>query len=232
MYHMKMSDDKFVQEVCKTAFPSYNGRKLKINHGCEKISMRSYWSDGSRNYFVVLRLQDNKFLNVPVGHPFFNNLTGVDDWMIQEGFVVVEHTIFCGKDLGLTIHTPSTTQFLLSGEKIELTRVQKMVLEWIVGLTSAGRQDSMMRYHFPKKLYSMICEELQEMGLVKINKAGSVSKTLDAKNLIGYGSQNNDGYSWWSPCYDYQTRKFTSEAAKVLQHYQNKLELQKNSNQK
>ena len=181
--------------------------------------MRSYWDGGSKTTYIVLRLQDKKCLKVPNGHPVFDNLSGVDDWMIPEGFIVVSHCIFCGKDMGLTIHTPSTTQFLPSGDKIELTKVQNMVLSWIVGLTSAGRKDEISRNYFPKKLYDIICKELEELELVKINKAGSVSKTLKAQNMYTLASQNNEGYSWWSKFYNWRTRKFEGEGREILKQY-------------
>jgi len=227
MYYLNINDDDFIKTVCKTAFPNYNGRKLKINYNCKQINLRSYWDGGSKSTYVILRLDDNKTLQAPVSHPFFNkSITGVDNFVIPENYVVVQHSIFCGKDMGLTIHTPSAAQLLNDGsDNIELTRVQKMVLCWIVGLKSAYRKQERINSHFPEKLYNIICKELESMELIKINKNGAVQNTLKARNLIQLGSQNNDGYAWWSQMYDWKTRSFSGEAKTILESYKTKYNL-------
>jgi hypothetical protein len=225
MYTLNINDDQLIKNVCVAAFPGYNGRKVQINYNCKSVNMRSYWDEGSKSDFVVLRLQDNKALNVPPGHPVFNHISGVDNFSIPENFVVVEHIIFCGKDLGLRIHTPRTAPLLNDGNNPELTRVQTMVLSWITGLTSAGRKYEIENNHFPIKLFNAICRELESMELVKINKVGVTQATNKAKNLINNASQNFDSYSWWSKMYNWETRKYTGEAKQILIEYNQKYNL-------
>jgi hypothetical protein len=113
-----------------------------------------------------------------------------------------------------------------TGNKTELTDVQKMILGWIVGLTSAGRKDALSRYYFPSKLYDAICKELESMGFVKINKAGSVQSTNEGKNYYSSNRLSYNGFeSVWYNCYNWKTRKFEGIAREILQDYNAKYNL-------
>src|SRR3990167_1777479 len=95
-----------VRKVCHAAFPSYNGRMFKVRYADGPLSVRSYWDGGSRDTYAFVRLADYATLPVPTAHPVFDREAprDVDAVEIPSGAVCVEHTIFCGKDLGLTIH--------------------------------------------------------------------------------------------------------------------------------
>ena len=220
MYYLNINDDKLIKSICHAAFPSYNGKKVQINYNCKQINLSSYWSGGSRSYFKVIRLEDNKILNVPESHPVFNHITGIENFIIPENFIVVENIISSGKNLGLKIHTPSPSA-MLESQTESLTRVQKMILAWIVQMNSAGRKDALTRYHFPKKVYDVICRELENMDFVKINKAGSVQATLKAKNYPLKNSRD-DGYSWWAASYNWETKLFSNETKMILIEYKRK----------
>jgi hypothetical protein len=212
-----------VKSVCAVAFPDHAGRKVQIKYGVTSINMSSYWDGGSKSTFAVIRLSDNKPCRVPTNHPVFDRVTGVDNFLIPDGFVVVEHIIFCGNDLGLRIHVPGPAPLLeAANSEPELSRVQLMVLSWIVGRNSAGRKYEIENNKFPVQLWDRIVTELSNMGYCTINKAGAVSKTLKAENYFGTrgicASQNNDGYLW-RQCWDYETGKFGGWAEESLRHY-------------
>lgn len=90
-----------LQQICHVAFPSYRGRKWRLE-AKEKKSTNSYWDGGSRDTFVVVNLASL------VANPIagLNPLTHKPDAPvpITPGVCIVEHSIFCGKDTGITIH--------------------------------------------------------------------------------------------------------------------------------
>lgn len=211
--------DPLVKSVVQTAFPNYRGRKIRIRYQVKSISLRSYWDGGSKDTFVVMRLVDKKAVKAPTSHPVFDHWDGVDNFEIPEGFIVVEHSIFCGRDAGITIHTPGAPGLLGAGDNTaqELSRVQTMVLGWLVGLTSAGRKDALIRYRFPQYMYDRICQELAEMGLAKIAKNGAVRVTLDGQNYPI--DRNTSDHLRWYDCFDYDSGSWGGWAAEAIQKY-------------
>lgn len=97
------------KQLAKLAFPAYKGRKFRETDQSYPLSFSSYWDGGSRDYFAVVSLDTLEVNHAPTSHPAF------DKWgraaqqgiVIPLGFVVVKHSIFCGKDVGLTVIRPS-----------------------------------------------------------------------------------------------------------------------------
>jgi len=90
--------------IGKTAFPSYRGRKFRLNTDGYVCFCDLNWSGGTRNSYSVVRLSDGM---VASGHnnfaPWSNPIEGkcID---VPSGYAIVEWTQFCGKDLGLRIY--------------------------------------------------------------------------------------------------------------------------------
>jgi len=97
--------NKEVKQIAAVAFPEYKGRKFRVD---VKIptSLESYWGEGSRNYFVFVELDTKKTFLVHSNHPAFeaNQPSKLNPQHLPSNVVVVEHSIFCGKDSGITIH--------------------------------------------------------------------------------------------------------------------------------
>ena len=79
--------------------------------GVDKMNIRSYWSEGSRTSYAIVHLNTGAVSHVPDCHPFFGAETAkslaydVDNFELDDNTVVVSHTIFCGKKLGLAVYT-------------------------------------------------------------------------------------------------------------------------------
>lgn len=91
--------------IVKAAFPSYRGRKIKVSeHAKNSVRTNSYWDGGSRDTFVVVTLATLRARPIAGINP----LNPPDNWrdatVIEPGTVIVEHSIFCGKDVGCRIH--------------------------------------------------------------------------------------------------------------------------------
>lgn len=91
--------------IVKAAFPAYNGRKIRVEkHTNNSLMTTSYWDGGSRDYFAIVNLQTMRAQQIPGINP----MNPPDNWRdtteIPSNHVIVEHSIFCGKDVGCRIH--------------------------------------------------------------------------------------------------------------------------------
>lgn len=109
--------DKFVKQILTATFPKYKGRKVRIEAQRFPLDVRSYWDGGSRDYFVFLNLADMKSVSMPGQGINDRPVAGADKVTLPEGVACVEHSIFCGKDVGITIHVNpnNLTQLLTAG---------------------------------------------------------------------------------------------------------------------
>jgi hypothetical protein len=96
------TNDPHVKELARAAFPDYTGRKF----GVEPFRARrldSYWSGGSRSYFVLINIATKRHLEIP------QNGSGFDAGalmlsVLPPGAALVEECIFCGRHLGLRVY--------------------------------------------------------------------------------------------------------------------------------
>ena len=105
MINLNRKDAEF---IIKRTFPSYKGRKIRVMLVAEnsKHSMVSEWSGGSRSSFVILNSEANQMVNSAQyanAHPI-KQYAADPHWLANKNEILVEHVIFCGKDLGLRIY--------------------------------------------------------------------------------------------------------------------------------
>lgn len=98
---------KSVKSIVQAAFDGASSRR-KVRVFIQKTYLVSnYWDGGSRNYCEFLNLEtldtatNVAFTKQTQGNPYNLDVGTVD---ITPDFVVVEHIIFCGKDLGYRIY--------------------------------------------------------------------------------------------------------------------------------
>lgn len=102
-------DPKDLKLIGKTAFPNYKGRTYRHEAGGSCTFMDLNWGGGTRSTFRAVRLADMKVdqgLGSAVPAPWANPFEG-KTVEIPTGYAIVEHSIFCGKDLGLRVYTAS-----------------------------------------------------------------------------------------------------------------------------
>ena len=99
-----------VQDIVRRAFPGAKSRRTVKIRAARSHRVADYWDGGSRDYSVFLELGTLRTMSsdaIPrevrqeASNPF--NLP-IADVILTPGFCVVEHTIFCGKDLGYRIY--------------------------------------------------------------------------------------------------------------------------------
>jgi hypothetical protein len=102
---IKVNADETIKKLSGAAYPSYRGRKFHIEVSEHPIDVRSYWDGGSRSYFCFVNLATMAVSQqVPAQSAFDRPIGGADAVALPVGFACVEHSIFCGKDSGLTFH--------------------------------------------------------------------------------------------------------------------------------
>jgi hypothetical protein len=86
----------------KAAFPNYHGRKFKIIFAPTVTFYDTNWSGGTKNTYVAVA-SDGRTALLKVPAPWVNQIEG-KTVEVPENAVIVEHTIFCGEDVGLRIY--------------------------------------------------------------------------------------------------------------------------------
>ena len=169
----------------------YAGKKFKAEV-CLSVTIPSsagLWDGGSRDVYTVIRLDD--------GVEYRPAFQGTAPWnkrrdlevKLEPGIAVVEHSIFCGKDMGLRFYVhPDNAAALLPPPAAELTSYEELVLVATSVLKSSyqGRDRYQMAlgdYHCRKVLgnhsyptreqWSDAKASLVGKGL--LNKAGAIT---------------------------------------------------------
>jgi hypothetical protein len=104
MVRVQFSPDAATKAVVSACFPSYRGRKYRLNVQTHPLNVKSSWSGGSRDQFVFFNLETRTVFQVPPQSAFDKQIKGADTVTLPDGIVCVSHSIFMGKDSGITIH--------------------------------------------------------------------------------------------------------------------------------
>lgn len=136
IYHVEA--DEFIKKLVSATFPGYTGRKYKLHVSDAPINCASYWDGGSRSYFRFINLASlEASQQLPAQSAFDTKIAGIDAVLVPPGFACIEHSIFMGKDGGITIHIPPENAANLLPAPIILTQFEKIVLVATRGLKSS-----------------------------------------------------------------------------------------------
>jgi len=187
--HVMIND---FRDIVKVAAPGYRGKKLKICLNSDgRLTLQNLnWSGGTRSTYVACRLgagespaptllPNHVDMNSP--HPQNNRYEGITI-EIPSGVVVVEHSLFCGSDMGLTIHAhPEDVAALLPAPAAPLTDAQRVVLEATCMFKGDRYELARSSAYLPelqpvlesKHAWTQAQAELIQLGL--LNRAGAVT---------------------------------------------------------
>lgn len=191
------TDKPEVKAVGLAAFPTYKGRSFKLLVTDGPINVRSCWDGGSRDYYAFVNLATlEASQTVPTQSTFDKPIAGADSVSLPDGFACVEHSIFCGKDMGLIITVGPKNAANLLPAPIELTSQEKIVLAATAGLknTYGGRTD--IRFTEAASYTGITRQQWldTQSSLVKhglLRKNGSI--TNEGRNAIGNNRLHNLG---------------------------------------
>ena len=156
----------------------YTGRKFKVQV-CETMTIPAdagVWGGGSRETYHVMRLATGESA-AAVNHnaaPWSGRSDRTVD--LKDGFVVVEHSIFCGKDMGLTFYVhPDNAAKLLPAPTAEVSANAYQVLNIICGIKSGYREDEYRREGLTREQVETAKSELRNAGLIDVRGAATVA---------------------------------------------------------
>lgn len=186
LYHVD-KPDQTIKGIVRACFPNYNGNKFKISTDIPKRVL-SYWDSGSRTYFAFYGLDNHKVINVESNHPFWEAGKPNHLETLPKRVLLVAHSIFCGKDSGITIYSNADDLApMLPKNEETLTKDELIVLTFTRSYKSSYAGVSNYRFHEARRVYGMpetawntAKASLITKGL--LNKAGAI--TANGKNAI------------------------------------------------
>jgi len=175
-----MSTEIYTQDseairIVSAAFPGLPTKQIRIVP-FRPMRLDSNWSGGSKDSFVLIDLETFKHAAIPEnGTPFSSAPYHIDK--LPTNIVVVEHTIFCGKNLGFRIYVNSENLGKYLPAPINLTDDELNVLCCTSRYTSVAR----LKYSgISQEKWNSVKETLISKGLLKKN--GAI--TDDGRNSI------------------------------------------------
>lgn len=180
--------DQVVKAIGQKCF-GYRGRRFRISTSIPS-EIRSYWDGGSKSSYAFYNLSSKEVKSVPTNHPMFDKGVPSKVGVLPEGFALVEHNIFCGKDMGITIYVNEENMTkMVEQEQVELGRNEKIVLAATRSLKSSYGGVKNLRYVEAHRITGITTEEWEKAkaSLIKLkllNKAGAI--TANGRNAIGY----------------------------------------------
>ena len=183
---MHIKPDETVKRIVKATFPSYNGRKFKLSTKIPR-KLDSYWSGGSRDFYAFYELATGKSFDVEGNHPYFEANRPRELEKLPPGVVLVRHSIFCGKDTGITIYASSSDLAPLLPPSVELTEDERTVLQYTRSYKSSYGGISNYRWHEANRHNGITLERWDTaksllIGKKLLNKRGAI--TVAGRNAI------------------------------------------------
>ena len=178
IYHIDKPDET-IKKIVGATFPEYRGRKFKLSTDVPKC-LNSYWSGGSRDYYAFYELATGKQFSVASNHPFFEKHNPRDLDGLPAGVVLVKHSIFCGKDMGITIYANSEQITPLLPPKQEVSENEQVVLKFTRSYKSSYAGIKNYRFHEAHRETGISAEDWEQAKKTLIekkllNKAGAIT---------------------------------------------------------
>ena len=180
------TNDSDVRRLALTAFPEYNGHRFQVQIA-KSVDVRSCWDGGSRSFFKFVRLDGSgDTFTVPQQSAYDPQIIGGDAVDLVPGLACVEHSIFCGRDTGITVyvHPDNAPRYLPA--PVEVTDDEKTVLVFTSSLKSSYGGVSNYRYREAHRRTGITLErwdaaKVTLIGKGLLNKAGAL--TNEGRNL-------------------------------------------------
>lgn len=163
---------------------SYSGKKFRAVV-CESVTIpmdAGLWEGGSRETYRAIRLSDSSCVALSKDNASpWSSERREQKFALESGIVVIKHTQFCGKDMGLTFYVhPNDAVRLLPASPEAMDVTLKTVLEIIRGYKPAYRQQYAREAQITQNQWDAALVGLLAMGFV--NKAGAI--TIAGRNAV------------------------------------------------
>lgn len=180
---MYVTRDKIPTCVLR-AFPDYRGPKFELRPA-EKVRLYDLnWAGGTRNEYAAVHLDTREIASAGCWNmvaPWNNPAEGAE-FVLPPRVCVVQHAIFCGKDLGLRVHARPEDLAPLLPVPAALPEFDVHVLAAIAGYVSGEyRRDALARLGDVVEVAAAV-DRLVAGGFLKRNVRGAVACTIEGKN--------------------------------------------------
>jgi hypothetical protein len=156
--------------LAQKAYPDYRGKKYRVEVR-ERINVQSYWDGGSRSYFKFIRLDGSPdTVTIPAQSAFDPQIKGADSVPLVSGLACVEHTYFCGKDMGIRVHVHPDNAPRLLPAPAELTEDELTVLKYTSHLKNSYSGQTNIRYTRANAKTGITVERWDAAKALLINK--------------------------------------------------------------
>lgn len=105
---------KQIKPILDVTFPDYTGRKFTVKFVERVTFWNTNWDGGSKNDYMAVKMTTGQVGQLPTFAPWVNPVEG-QSIELTEDLVVVEHTFYCGQDLGITIYAHPSRSKVLTG---------------------------------------------------------------------------------------------------------------------
>lgn len=174
------TSDRNAVELFRAAYPESNLRTVKIRRFVGPMSLNSYWQDGSRDYFRIMRTDGTPVHTVEQnGTPFDGKNHELSQ--LPAGNVLAEHSYF-GNAQYATLYFNEADLVKMLPPTVELTWGEKVVLAATRGYKPAFRLENAMRLtNIAQSDYDTAKQTLISKRL--LNAIGAI--TNEGRNAIG-----------------------------------------------
>jgi hypothetical protein len=187
------------RRIAAIAFPEWKGKKIEVRPFIGPMDLASGWSGGTRSDFVMINISTGATAEVPENGTIARRPVG-ELKSLPINCMLVEHTIFCGTDCGLTIYVnpENLNKFVTGGDDLGLDH--HIVLTATANLKSSYAGISNYRFHEASRETGITAErwETAKSFLISnsyLNKAGAITdKGRNARkynNLFEVKYKNN-----------------------------------------
>lgn len=181
--------DSTIRMISKAV--GYTGRKINMKAKETVTISGTAWDGGSRDTYFVLRLSNGDTLPVPRMNPSAFGGPAEDPVInLQDDVCVVRHSIFCGKDMGLTIFVHPNNMAPLLPPKADLTIEERSVLLATKSYKSSynGQTRREMHNDWCRAPYVKLSQEAWDTAKATLITKGLLDKrgaiTVEGRNVV------------------------------------------------
>lgn len=165
----------------------YKGNKYKVSTDIPR-NLNSFWDGGSKTSYAFYSLDRGDVLEVESNHPMFEANKPRELKELPKRFLLVAHSIFCGKDMGITIYANQADLApMLPKEENDLTEDELIVLTFTQSFKSSYAGISNYRFHEAARVHKITAARWETakaelIGKGLLNKAGAI--TANGRNAV------------------------------------------------
>ncbi len=141
------------------------------------------WSGGTRELYFAVNLLNGESMELPGQRLYFDGRSKHIANLVP-GLVIVRHSVFCGRDSGLTFYLhPSNATAMLPAPTRELNAAERVVLYVSSAYIAKVRREYAARAGIDATAYDNAIASLQASGLMSKSKGLTVSGRNASRGL-------------------------------------------------